>query len=81
VFARGHAFAAIIAPDAGVDLVFGESGELVAAPFASDGHVPWVRRTARNPATSGAGNQASGVQLAATRRWPSRCLGPDPARL
>jgi hypothetical protein len=32
------------------------------------------------PATSGAGNQAAGVQLAVTRRRPSRCLGAGPAR-
>src|SRR6266567_5968227 len=56
---RGPAFAAIIASDAGVDLVFGESGELVAAPFASDGHVPWVRRTARNPGHLGRGKPGS----------------------
>jgi hypothetical protein len=49
VFAGGHAFATVVALDAGVDLVFGESGELVAAPFASDRHVPCVRQIARNP--------------------------------
>jgi hypothetical protein len=37
---RGYAFAAVVALDAGVDLLSGESGDLVAAPFAPDGHVP-----------------------------------------
>ena len=59
VFAEGHAFATAVASDAGVDLVFGESGELVAAPSAPDGHAPWVRQAARNPGHLGSGRPGS----------------------
>ena len=49
VFAGGHAFATVVALDAGVDLVVGESGELVAAPFASYGHVLWGTAGSKEP--------------------------------
>jgi hypothetical protein len=71
VFAGGHAFA----PGrrlgrAGVDLVFGESCEPVAAPFAADGHMPWVRQAARNPGHLGSGKPGS---------RGSACSYPTPA--